>query len=90
MFSKKGVLRNFAKFTGKYLCKNLFFNNVAGSGLLRSIKKILWHRHFPVSFEKFLRRSFLTEHLRWLLPVTLDLLIFKEIIKNWSEVVVVI
>ena len=26
----KGVLRNFAKFTRKYLCQNLFFNNVAG------------------------------------------------------------
>ena len=27
---KKGVLRNFAKFTGKYLCQCLFFNKVAG------------------------------------------------------------
>ena len=29
MFCKKGVLRNFAKFTGKHLCRNLFFNKVA-------------------------------------------------------------
>ena len=28
---KKGVLRNFAKFTGKHLCQSLFFNKVAGS-----------------------------------------------------------
>ena len=27
---KKGVLRNFAKFTRKQLCQNLFFNKVAG------------------------------------------------------------
>ena len=27
---KKGVLRYFAKFTGKQLCQNLFFNKVAG------------------------------------------------------------
>ena len=27
---RKGVLRNFAKFTGKHLCQSLFFNNVAG------------------------------------------------------------
>ena len=27
---KKGVLRNFAKFTGKHLCQSLFSNNVAG------------------------------------------------------------
>ena len=26
MFYKKGVLVNFAKFTGKYLCQSLFFN----------------------------------------------------------------
>ena len=28
---KKGVLRNFAKFTGKHLCQSLFFNKVAGN-----------------------------------------------------------
>ena len=27
---KKGVLKNFAKFTGKHLCQILFFNKVAG------------------------------------------------------------
>ena len=27
---RKGVLRNFAKFTGKHLCLSLFFNKVAG------------------------------------------------------------
>ena len=27
---KSGDLRNFAKFTGKHLCKRLFFNKVAG------------------------------------------------------------
>ena len=30
VFCKKCVLRNFAKFTEKHLCKNLFFNKVAG------------------------------------------------------------
>ena len=28
----RGVLRNFAKFTGKHLCQSLFFNKVAGAG----------------------------------------------------------
>ena len=32
VFSRKGGLRNFAKFTGKHLCQNLFFNKVAGQG----------------------------------------------------------
>ena len=30
VFCKKGVFRNFAKFTGKHLCQSLFFNQVAG------------------------------------------------------------
>ena len=30
VFCKKGVLKDFAKFTGKNLCQRLFFNKVAG------------------------------------------------------------
>ena len=30
VFCKNGVLKNFAKFTGKHLCQILFFNKVAG------------------------------------------------------------
>ena len=30
VFCKKGVLKNFAKCTGKLLCESLFFNKVAG------------------------------------------------------------
>ena len=30
VFCKKGVLRNFTKFTGKHLCQSFFFNRVAG------------------------------------------------------------
>ena len=56
---RKGVLRNFAKFTGKYLCQGLFFNKVAGSGLQLYLKKRPWHRCFPVSYAKFLRAPFL-------------------------------
>ena len=51
-FCKKGVLRNFAKFTGKHLHQSLFF-------LLTLLKKRLRHRCFPVSFAKFLRTPFL-------------------------------
>ena len=31
------------------------------------LKKRLWHKCVPVNFAKFLRTSFLKEHLRWLL-----------------------
>ena len=30
VFCKKGALRNFAKFTEKYLCRSLVFNKIAG------------------------------------------------------------
>ena len=30
VFYKKGVFKNFTKFTGKYLCQSPFFNKVAG------------------------------------------------------------
>ena len=63
---KKGVLRNFAKFTGKHVCQSLFFNKVAGADC-NFIKKILWHRCFPVYFAKFLRAPFSQNTVRRLL-----------------------
>ena len=50
VFCKKGVLKNFAKFTGKYLCHSLVFNKVAGLRPVTLFKKRLWHRCFPVNF----------------------------------------
>ena len=67
MFCKKGVLRNFAKCTGKHLCQSFFFNKTAGLQPATSLKKKLWHRCFPVNFAKFLKTPTLTEHLWWLL-----------------------
>ena len=58
-FVKKGVLENFSKFTGKHLCQGLFFNKVAGLRPATLSKKRLWHRCFPVNFEKFLSTPFL-------------------------------
>ena len=59
VFCKKGVLRNFAKFTGKHLCQSLFFNKVACLRPATLLKMRLWHRCFLVNFAKFLRTSFL-------------------------------
>ena len=47
----RGVLRNFAKFTGKHLC----------------LKTRLWYRCFPVNFAKFRRTHFLQNTSGWLL-----------------------
>ena len=41
VFCKKGVLRNFAKFTGKHMCQNLFFIKVAGLSVQLYEKKTL-------------------------------------------------
>ena len=56
---KKGVPRNFAKFTGKHLCRRLFFNKVAGLGFATLLTKNFWYRFFPVNFAKFLRTPFI-------------------------------
>ena len=57
---KKGVLENFAKFTGKHLCQSLFFYKVAVLRPATLLKKRPWHMCFPVNFEKFLRTPFFT------------------------------
>ena len=56
----RGVLRNFTKFTGKYLFQSLFFNKVSGLRPATLFKKRLWHRCFPVNFVKFLRTPIFT------------------------------
>ena len=67
VFCKKGVLRNFAKFTGKHLCQSLFLNKVVGLRRATLLRKRLWHRCFPKNFAKFLRTPFIIEHVWWLL-----------------------
>ena len=51
---KKGVLKNYTKFTGKHLCQSLFFNKVEGLRPGTLLKKRLSH-----NFAKFLRMPFL-------------------------------
>ena len=58
---RKGVLRNFAKFTGKHLCQSLCFKKLYATLL----KKRLWHRCFPMCF--------FTEHLRKAASVPLNI-----------------
>ena len=47
------------KFTGKHLCRSVFFNRVVGRGLANLLKKRLRCRCFPVNFMKFLRTPIL-------------------------------
>ena len=77
VFNKKGVLRNFAKFTGKHLCQSLLPATL--------LKKRLWHRCFPVNFEKLLRTPFFTEHYWWLFLVILKLQLNQEMDCDYYE-----
>ena len=79
MFLNKGVLRNFAKFTGKYLCQSHVFNKVTGEARpVTLLKTWLWNKSFPMNFAKFLRTPFIIKHLRWLLlSIEKSLLVLK-------------
>ena len=55
----KGVLRNFAKFTGKHLRQSLFLKKVGGLRPGTLLKRRLLHRCFPVNFAKILRTPFI-------------------------------
>ena len=55
VFCKKGVLRYFAKFTGKHLCQSLFF------------KKETLIEVFSCEFCEISKNTFFIEHLWWLL-----------------------
>ena len=63
---KKGVFRNFAKFTGKDLCQSLLFNKVAGPGF---IKKETLAQVSSREFCKISKNTFFIEHLWWLLLI---------------------
>ena len=64
---RKGILRNFAKFTAKHLCQSLFFNKVAGLRLrlwaCNFIKKETLAQVFSCKFSKSSKNIFFTEHL---------------------------
>ena len=57
VFYKKGVLENFAKFTGKHLSQSLFSKEVAVLRRATLLKERLWHRCFSVNFAKLLRTT---------------------------------
>ena len=61
---KKGILRNFATFTGKHLCQSLFFNKVAGLKVCNFIKIETLAQVFSCKCCVISKDTFFTEHLR--------------------------
>ena len=69
---KKGVLTNFAKFTGKHLCQGLFFNRVAGLSfviklhrpatlLKKTLAKAFSCEFYEISKNSFFYRTFMDD-----------------------------
>ena len=50
-----------------------FSNKITGIRPATLLKIRLWHKCFPVNFAKFLRIPFITEHLWWLLLITVNI-----------------
>ena len=65
-FFKKEVLKNLAKFIGKHLCWNLFFNKVAGLRPATLSKKKVFSCEFYLIFKNILF------HRRHLVPANFD------------------
>ena len=59
---KKGVLRNFANFTGKHLCKSLLFKKLAGLAC-HFIEKVTLAQVFSCEYCEICKSTFFTEHL---------------------------
>ena len=72
MLYKNAVLKNFAKFTEKHLCRALSFNNNAGLE-----KKRLRYRRFPVNFAKFSATALGASVVKWLRSNKKETLIFR-------------
>ena len=64
VFYKKGVLTNFAKFTGNHLCQNLY-QGLRPATLLKN--RLRQRCFFPANFAKFLRGPSLQNTSWWLL-----------------------
>ena len=92
---KKGVVKNFVKFTGTHLCARVSFliqlqaSNLQLTKLQKKpTKKRLWHMCFPVNFAKFLTAPFIIEHLWWLLllkAISCYYRYFKKYLKETSS-----
>ena len=79
---KKSVMRNFAEFTRKHLCCNLFFDKVKLCRSSDSLKTSLWRRCFLVNFAKLVRTPFLQNKIGRLLLIVAVSIVEKGELAN--------
>ena len=71
---KKGILKNFTKFTGKHLCQSLFLNKIVGqSPVCNPIKKKTMTQVFSCEFCEIFKNTFFKENL-WITASVLQFL----------------
>ena len=58
VFCKKGVVKNFAKLTGKHLCQSRFFNKVAGLNPATLLKRETLEQVFSCEFYEISQNTF--------------------------------
>ena len=80
---EKGVLRNFAKHTGKHLFQSLFFKKVAG-GDCNFIKKETLVQVFSCEFCEISKNTFLTKTPPVAASVACSSFLFKDIINLYN------
>ena len=84
MFSKKGALKSFAKFTRKYPCRSLFYDKVAGHQGATLLKKRL-RKVFSREFWEIFKNAFSIGHLCWLLLKKYDKHLFLKKFKTQTK-----
>ena len=65
--SVKKLFLKISQISQEITCARVSFLMKLPSWPATSLKKRLWHRCFPLNFEKFLRTTIFIEHLWWLL-----------------------
>ena len=85
MFRKKEISQNSQEST----CVRIsFLINLQARDLKPTtlLRKRVWHRCYPVNFAKFLRTSFLTEHLCWMIIIrVIQNVYFKSEVQTLGE-----
>ena len=88
---RKAILRNFANFTGKHLCKSLFFNKVSGLRPATLLKKETLAHVSSCEFCEIFRNTFFTikyshfgpAFFRWATNPPKILVVLQKAIRVW-------
>ena len=86
VFCQKGFVKNFLKYTGKHLCRSLFFNENTCVWDIQLYYKTDSGTGFFYEFWEIFKNTFFIEHLQRLLLQWYNLIIYilDKFIKGWA------